>query len=63
MIRTDRWKLVRYPKVDREQLFDPRQDPDELRDRIADEELRPVANELRVQLRAWLAEHGEPNRR
>jgi len=59
MIRTDRWKLVRYPKIDREQLFDLRQDPDELRDRIADEELRPVANELRVRLREWLAEHGD----
>lgn len=59
MIRTDRWKLIHYPKLNREQLFDLREDPNELRDRIGDEELRPVANELRTKLRAWLAEYGD----
>ena len=28
--RDDRWKLIRYPQVDRTQLFDLRSDPDEI---------------------------------
>ena len=60
MIRTDRWKLIRYPKLNREQLFDLREDPNELRDRIADEELKPIADELRARLGQWQAEHGDP---
>lgn len=32
MARTDRWKLIHYPKVDRTQLFDLKADPDEVRD-------------------------------
>ncbi|MGI8982885.1 MAG: sulfatase-like hydrolase/transferase [Pirellulaceae bacterium] len=30
-IRTDRWKLIRYPQVDITQLFDLQNDPDELK--------------------------------
>ena len=30
MIRTDRWKLIYYPKINRHQLFDLKNDPDEL---------------------------------
>jgi arylsulfatase A-like enzyme len=29
-VRDDRWKLIRYPQVDRMQLFDLRSDPDEV---------------------------------
>jgi arylsulfatase A-like enzyme len=32
MVRTDRWKLIHYPKIDRTQLFDLKADPHELRD-------------------------------
>ena len=35
-VRDDRWKLIRYPKVDRTQLFDLKNDPDEIHD-LADE--------------------------
>ncbi|UCC99044.1 MAG: sulfatase-like hydrolase/transferase [Phycisphaerales bacterium] len=31
-VRDDRWKLIRYPKVDHTQLFDLKNDPDELHD-------------------------------
>ncbi len=31
-VRDDRWKLIRYPQVNVTQLFDLRNDPDELRD-------------------------------
>ncbi|HID23384.1 MAG TPA: DUF4976 domain-containing protein [Planctomycetaceae bacterium] len=36
MIRTDRWKWIRYPEVGREQLFDLLADPFERRDLSAD---------------------------
>ncbi len=31
-VRDDRWKLIRYPHINRSQLFDLREDPHELRD-------------------------------
>ncbi|MBK9170321.1 MAG: sulfatase-like hydrolase/transferase [Bryobacterales bacterium] len=60
MIRTDRWKLIWYPKIGREQLFDLRNDPHEVRDRIADRRLAPLASDLRTRLRAWLRAEGDP---
>ena len=35
-VRTDRWKLIRYPLVDRTQLFDLQADPHELRNLAAE---------------------------
>lgn len=35
-VRDQRWKLIRYPQINRTQLFDLRRDPDELRN-LADE--------------------------
>ncbi len=35
-VRDERWKLIRYPQVDRTQLFDLRNDPDEMRNLAAD---------------------------
>ena len=35
-IRDDRWKLIRYPQINRTQLFDLANDPDEMRDLSAD---------------------------
>lgn len=31
-LRTDRWKLIRYPKIGRTQLFDLQEDPQEMKD-------------------------------
>jgi arylsulfatase A-like enzyme len=31
-VRDDRWKLIRYPQIDRSQLFDLKTDPDETTD-------------------------------
>ena len=31
-VRDDRWKLIRYPLIDHDQLFDLQEDPDELED-------------------------------
>jgi len=35
-IRDDRWKLIVYPRINKTQLFDLKNDPDELRDLSAD---------------------------
>jgi arylsulfatase A-like enzyme len=35
-VRDERWKLIRYPQIDRTQLFDLRNDPDELRNLAED---------------------------
>lgn len=61
MIRDGNWKYARYPKVGREQLFDLRNDPDELHDLSNDAGLADRIVELRGKLDAWLAEHGDPS--
>lgn len=60
MIRTDQWKYVRYPQVDREQLFDVVLDPNELHDLSADAEQQERVANLRRRLDVWLKAHGDP---
>jgi arylsulfatase A-like enzyme len=60
MIRTGRWKLIWYPKIGREQLFDLRADPHELRDLSTEARFASTASALRAQLKAWLREEGDP---
>ena len=50
MIRTDRWKYIEYPKIDRQQLFDLRADPDECHDLSAVANYREVVEPLRRSL-------------
>jgi arylsulfatase A-like enzyme len=59
MIRTDRWKLICYPKIARVQLFDLQADPDELRDLAADRRYQATIAELRGKLAEWQREHGD----
>jgi arylsulfatase A-like enzyme len=59
MIRTTRWKLIRYPKVGREQLFDLKNDPDELHDLSGKPEHAELLAQLRSDLSTWLKEHGD----
>ncbi|HWA97122.1 MAG TPA: sulfatase-like hydrolase/transferase [Pirellulales bacterium] len=59
-IRTDRWKLIEYPRAQRVQFFDVVADPDELEDRSEEPTLAPTRAQLHKQLHAWLAEHGDP---
>lgn len=55
MIRTDRWKYVRYPLVKKEQLFDLKNDPHELVN-LADQ---PGEKDLLLELRHRLNKWGE----
>ncbi len=59
MIRTDRWKLIRYPQAGREQLFDMRGDPEEIRDLAPDPGHAGTIARLRGDLHAWMAENGD----
>ncbi len=54
MIRTDRWKLIEYPKVNRTQLFDLQADPDELQDLSTNAKHRETRDQLKAALQAWL---------
>ncbi len=53
MIRTNRWKYIRYPLVKKEQLFDVISDPDELVNLIGDEQAAPTLKSLRQRLADW----------
>ncbi len=56
MVRTDRWKYIRYPIVKKEQLFDLDNDPSELINLVDDQEHALILNQLRTKLSAWEAE-------
>ena len=54
MIRTDRWKLIHYPHINRWQLFDLSRDPFEINDLSANAEYANVLVELRSKLERGL---------
>ena len=60
MIRTDRWKLIRYPEIDRTQLFDLQTDPFERHDLSGERNHTHTRNRLNAQLDAWLRAQGDP---
>jgi arylsulfatase A-like enzyme len=53
MVRTDRWKYVRYPLQNKEQLFDLQRDPNELDNLIDSPDYQTIADQLRQKLDAW----------
>ena len=53
MARTKKWKLIYYPHIDREQLFDLSNDPDELHDLSDSKTHQSVKQRLRRQLDQW----------
>lgn len=59
MVRDSRWKLVHYPHLDRHQLFDLRNDPDEKKDLISDKRHAGVVRDLKARLarkmKEWMA--------
>ncbi|HEX8912345.1 MAG TPA: sulfatase-like hydrolase/transferase [Humisphaera sp.] len=60
-VRDDRWKLIRYPKVDRTQLFDLRADPDERENLAAKAEQAAKVKELTAMMEAAQKEFGDPS--
>jgi arylsulfatase A-like enzyme len=60
MIRTDRWKLIHYPQVDKLQLFDLKADPYELNNLAGEASHRSTVEELHGKLDAWLKDAGDP---
>jgi arylsulfatase A-like enzyme len=60
MIRTDRWKLIRYPRIGREQLFDLAADPHETNDLAADPAHVGTLRALRADLEAHQKRLGDP---
>ncbi len=59
MIRTDRWKLILYPHLDRYQLFDLKTDPHELNDLSTDATHADRMNRLRSQMEQWFRRRGD----
>jgi len=58
-VRDDRWKLIVYPKINKVQLFDLKNDPDELRDLSADPSRADEVARLTALLREQQAEAGD----
>lgn len=57
MIRTDRWKLIKYPLVNEIQLFDLVADPNELTNLANQSEFADVRKDLDTKLTTWLSDH------
>src|SRR5206468_3824429 len=60
MVRTPRWKLIRYPKVDRTQLFDVADDPEETVDLSARKEQAVRRKEMTELLKQWQKRVADP---
>jgi len=58
-VRDDRWKLIVYPKINKVQLFDLKNDPDELRDLSADPARAGEVARLTALLREQQAKAGD----
>ncbi|MFN4258310.1 MAG: sulfatase-like hydrolase/transferase [Gemmataceae bacterium] len=58
-VRDDRWKLIRYPHINKTQLFDLRNDPDELRDLAADPSQAERIQHLMALLSQWQKKLGD----
>lgn len=58
-IRDDRWKLIRYPKIDKVQLFDLQADPNETANLADQPEQAARVAEMEARLKADLAQFGD----
>ncbi|MEM1354071.1 MAG: sulfatase-like hydrolase/transferase [Planctomycetota bacterium] len=60
MLRTDRYKLIRYPKIGESQLFDLEQDPWEMNDLAEQDGAANRVSRLDQALRDWMVSAGDP---
>jgi arylsulfatase A-like enzyme len=58
-VRTDRWKLFRYPQINKSQLFDLRDDPDEMKDLADDPKYADRLKEMTTRLEKAQKEAGD----
>jgi arylsulfatase A-like enzyme len=56
----DGWKLIAYPQLGRHELFNVKEDPDELRDLAAAPAQQERLQEMKARLAAWQRQHGDP---
>ncbi len=61
-VRDYRWKLIYYPQINRYQLFNLRNDPDEQNDLFPSGDHGRDINRLRIQLDAWQSSLDDPLR-
>jgi len=59
MVRTERYKLIRYPQAKEVQLFDLREDPWETKDLAEDPQYADTIRSLDEQLHRWMKEAGD----
>jgi choline-sulfatase len=59
MVRTDRYKLIRYPHVDEIQLFDMKKDPWEMKDLAEDSQYAQTVKDLDARLHRWMKVTGD----
>ena len=62
-VRTDRRKLIWYPKIPKFQLFDVQADPWELKNLADDPKHAPVLADMKQRLARWQREVGDPGPR
>jgi arylsulfatase A-like enzyme len=58
-VRDDRWKLIRYPKIDHTQLFDLENDPFEMNDLAADKTYSKHFGRLMAEMVGWQQRLGD----
>ena len=58
-IRDERWKLIRYPNIDKTQLFDLQADPHEMNDLVGKPDSTAKIKELTTLLEKMRAEYGD----
>ncbi|QEF99802.1 Arylsulfatase [Stieleria maiorica] len=58
MVRTKRWKLIQYPRIDEVQLFDLENDPLEQHDLASSNEHAAIRDKLADQMHRWFQEQG-----
>ncbi|MEX2264834.1 MAG: sulfatase-like hydrolase/transferase [Bryobacteraceae bacterium] len=58
-VRDDRWKMIRYPQINRTQLFDLRSDPDERNDLGGRQDQQERIERLTALMREWQRNLGD----
>jgi arylsulfatase A-like enzyme len=58
-VRDDRWKLIRYPHINKTQLFDLQKDPDEVRNLAAAPEQKERVRQLLGKMAEWQKRLGD----